>query len=39
MTFFRITLGNALFVCFLEKGVEELGKDGRKEENRYISAQ
>ena len=31
MSMFRITLGNVLAVCFLEKGIEELGKDGRKE--------
>ena len=36
MTMGRITLGNVGVPWFLEKGVEELGKDGRKREKRDV---
>ena len=36
MTMGRITLGNVGVPWFLEKGVEELGKDGRKREKREV---
>ena len=37
MTMGRITLGNVGVPWFLEKGVEELGEDGRKREKREIA--
>ena len=37
MTMGRITLGNVGVPWFLEKGLEELGEDGRKREKREIA--